>query len=110
MLLQPFNLAMVIVSALLLLILLGLVGMAAEALNPTANKPSETTVEVRDAAITAPAEEAIPAPKLNRHQTSLPNKHLKGKGISPPRAAVVVFLRDAHQLPRLNHFSICRAK
>ena len=58
MLLLPFNLAMVIVSALPLLILLGLVGMAAEALNPTANKPSETTVEVRDAAITAPAEEA----------------------------------------------------
>lgn len=61
----PFNLAMVIISALPLLILLGLIGMTAEALNPTANKPSDTTVEVREAAITTPAEEAICAPELN---------------------------------------------
>lgn len=61
----PFNLAMVIISALPLMILLGLIGMAAEAINPTADKPNETTVEVRDAAITAPAEEATPAPELN---------------------------------------------
>ncbi len=55
----------VIISALPLMILLGLIGMAAEAINPTADKPNETTVEVRDAAITAPAEEATPAPELN---------------------------------------------
>ena len=61
----PFNLAMVIISALPLLILLGLIGMAAQAINTTADKPNETTVEVRDAAITAPAEEATPAPELN---------------------------------------------
>ena len=59
------NLALVIISALPLMILLGLIGMAAEAINPTADKPNETTVEVRDAAITAPAEEAAPAPELN---------------------------------------------
>lgn len=61
----PFNMTMVIISALPLMILLGLIGMAAEALNPTANKPSDTTVEVREAAITAPAEEAISTPELN---------------------------------------------